>query len=179
MNELLLIVGRTGAGKSTIAKRIAKIFERPIVKSYTTRPMRDSEDEETADHIFIDQKDIGLYEDDFAAYTKIGKYEYFVTWSLLEDYASKGAIYVIDPIGVYDLRDSIKKLNKDIKLRILYVRADPQIRMNRAKKRGDNPSALNDRIEAEKAQFDCFEKSIDLGREEVLIIDNNIENPNY
>ncbi len=176
LNELMLVVGRTGAGKSTIAKKIADMFDRPIVKSYTTRPMREGETEETADHIFIDAKDIDLYKDDFAAYTKIGDYEYFITWSLLEDYASKGAIYIIDPIGVWDLQKSMKEADKEINLRTLYVKADKDKRMSRLKSRGDDEDTIQKRLEAEEEQFNKYEERIDEGLEKVLIINNSVDN---
>lgn len=176
MNELVLIVGRTGAGKSTIARKLADMFKRPIVKSYTTRPMREGETEETADHIFIDAKDIGLYSDDFAAYTKIGDYEYFITWSLLEDYASKGAIYVIDPIGVWNLQKSLKEAGKEMDLNILYIKAHEDVRISRIRLRGDDETEIKKRLRAETDQFDEFERRIDDGYEKVLIINNSENN---
>ena len=176
MKELLLIVGRTGAGKSTIARKLADMFKRPIVKSYTTRPMREGETEETADHIFIDTKDVALYSDDFAAYTKIGDYEYFITWSLLEDYASKGAIYVIDPIGVCNLQKSLKDAGKEMDLNILYIKANEETRMNRLRLRGDDKIEIEKRLMAEADQFDDFERRIDDGDEKILIINNSEAN---
>lgn len=176
MNELLLIIGRTGAGKSTIARKLADMFKRPIVKSYTTRPMREGETEETADHIFIDAKDISLYSDDFAAYTKIGDYEYFITWSLLEDYASKGAIYVIDPIGVWDLQKSLKEAGKEMGLNVLYIKAHEDVRISRIRLRGDDETEIKKRLRAEADQFDEFERRIDDGYEKVLIINNSENN---
>lgn len=176
MNELLLIVGRTGAGKSTIARKLADMFKRPVVKSYTTRPMREGETEETADHIFIDAKDISLYSDDFAAYTKIGDYEYFITWSLLEDYASKGAIYVINPIGVWNLQKSLKEAGKEMNLNILYIKAHEDVRISRIKLRGDDKTEIKKRLRAEADQFDEFERRINDGYEKVLIINNSENN---
>lgn len=178
MRELILIVGRTGAGKSTIARKLADMFKRPIVKSYTTRPMREGETEETADHIFIDAKDVALYSDDFAAYTKIGDYEYFITWSLLEDYASKGAIYVIDPVGVWNLQKSLKDAGKEMDLNILYIKANEETRMNRLRMRGDDEIEIEKRLMAEADQFDEFERRIDDGYEKVLIINNSEDDEN-
>ena len=176
MKELILIVGRTGAGKSTIARKLADMFKRPIVKSYTTRPMREGETEETADHIFIDAKDVALYSDDFAAYTKIGDYEYFITWSLLENYASKGAIYVIDPIGVCNLQKSLKDAGKEMDLNILYIKANEETRMNRLRLRGDDEIEIEKRLMAEADQFDDFERRLDDGDEKILIVNNSEAN---
>ena len=43
MHKLFCIIGRTGSGKSTLVKKAANELGLKILKSYTTRPMRESE----------------------------------------------------------------------------------------------------------------------------------------
>ena len=50
--KIIAISGFSGAGKDTIAKDIAKLFDLNVVVSYTTRPRRPNE-EEGVEYFFI------------------------------------------------------------------------------------------------------------------------------
>lgn len=168
--KLILIVGRTGTGKSVIADYLAERLGVKQVKSYTTRPPRKGENIKS-DHIFIAPSDVRKYKDDIAAYTKIGEYEYFTTWDMLKDCG----LYVIDPVGVRDLREAMATHNKHIDTQILYVLVNKNVRMSRIAERGDMPQNVKNRMEAEERQFAKFEESVLLGFPEITLIDNSLD----
>lgn len=157
MKQLILIVGRTGSGKSTIAKAISEKRGWKQVRSYTTRPMRKGE-KNGSDHIFIKPQEVAKYKNKMAAYTKIGEYEYFTTWKVL----NKCDLYVIDPKGVHELQENMKKAKKEeaFQLITVYVEIPKRIQQERLNKRGDQPDVVKKRIAAEDRQFSDFETEL-------------------
>ena len=145
---LFCIIGRTGSGKSTVARIFEEEFGKKQVRSYTTRPMRPGE-KKSSDHIFITPEEVRDYISDAAAYTKIGAYEYFTTYAVLD----KSDTYVIDPIGVANLRTRVK----DRPIYEIYVTAGNATLTKRLVDRQDGTSVVEKRREAEKAQFDAYE----------------------
>lgn len=157
--KIFLLVGRTGSGKSTIAKEMCKILDIKQVQSYTTRPKRISE-EKHSDHIFITPEDVKYHENDFAAYTKIGEYEYFTTWSYLKSLGD--CVYVVDPNGIDYFENALKEKNLDnqFSCQIIYLTMDFEKRMERLRLRGQSLEEIEKRILNEKSQFDRFEQRL-------------------
>ena len=141
---------RTATGKSSIVRKVCDETGLSYVKSYTTRPMRDSEKEES-DHLFISPEDVDLYKDKMAAYTKIGDYEYFTTFDVLD----KADFYVIDPKGIAELRMRCKGRYN---IKVIYIRVPKDQLLKRARKRGDDAKRVANRISAEDEEFTEFEK---------------------
>ena len=112
--------------------------------------MRDSEKEES-DHLFISPEDVDLYKDKMAAYTKIGDYEYFTTFDVLD----KADFYVIDPKGIAELRMRCKGRYN---IKVIYIRVPKDQLLKRARKRGDDAKRAANRISAEDEEFTEFEK---------------------
>ena len=121
------------------------------VISYATRPMRKSE-KNGSDHIFIKDSDVEKYKNDIAAYTEINGYKYFTTYDVID----KSDIYVIDPIGVNDLKS---KCGDRYNLVEIYIRTPQKIAEERAKKRGDKIAEFKRRWESENHQFTDYENS--------------------
>ena len=147
---IFLIVGRTAVGKSTIAKAACQQLGLKMVKSYTTRPMRDSETSETSDHIFIQPEDVDRYRSNMVAYTKINGYEYFVTSDIL----SQSDVYVIDPNGIDSL---IRNVGESYRFVQIYISTPYKIALKRAIKRGDKN--FEERRISENTQFEQYEKN--------------------
>lgn len=94
--NLITITGPSGAGKDTVARMLSDMTDWPVICSYTTRPMREGE-QEGREHHFV--KECNVPHSDMLAYTQYGGYEYWTTLSQLED----TSIYVIDENGLRDL----------------------------------------------------------------------------
>ena len=91
-NVLVLLVGKSGAGKTTLENRLVKNFGFHGTKSYTTRPKRfEGEDS----HIFISEDEFNALENK-VAYTEFNGYKYCATKEQLDN----ASVYVVDPDGV-------------------------------------------------------------------------------
>lgn len=94
-DKIILLVGRSGSGKSTVADILRHQYGRSILPSYTTRPKRFEQEE---GHIFVNNM---FYEKvsrsrDIVAYTYFDKNHYWATTQQVNE----NDIYIIDPDGV-------------------------------------------------------------------------------
>lgn len=160
-HKVYCIIGRTGSGKSSLAKQVAQVLGLDILKSYTTRPMRKEEiNNPNVDHVFIteEQADKLLDNADVVAYTEINGYRYFATLEQLKS----SDIYVIDPLGYESLVDTLKNWNVTyIELVPIYISAPKRVRMKRYLLRDNcTKEDFEKRDNAENAQFNNFEMKI-------------------
>lgn len=118
--KLITIIGPSGAGKDTAARILSELTNIPVLVSYTTRPMREGE-ENGREHHFVCECDAPR--DAMLAYTQYGGYEY---WTELLQIQSS-AIYVIDEEGLRDLRQRFP----GIKIISIYITASKLVRMKR------------------------------------------------
>jgi len=147
-NVLFCIAGMTSSGKDSIMRELNKLYGWQQVISYTTRPRRIGEGET---HVFIESSEVGQYKNDFAAYTKIGEYEYFTTKTQLEDPSIK--FYIIDPNGILWLKENFKSRP----ITVIYIYVNESLAQKRALQRGDSIEVYRKRLLAEKEQFDRFQ----------------------
>lgn len=157
MKKLFCIMGRTCSGKTTLAKTVAETLHMKVLRSYTTRPMREGENEYTSDHIFISDDEVKLFQGKIAAYTEINGYKYFVT----KDMVMNSDIYVVDPNGYKILVDTVKRKNMKIKLIPIYIDVDVADQERRFRNRGNTRDEFWKRYKSETEQFDKFEEEID------------------
>ena len=151
---VFLVIGRSGCGKDTLVNYMCQKYGLKKLKSYTTRPPRQNEEDT---HIFISPEEVKKYQDDIIAYTKIGEFEYFATKSQLKDIN----FYIIDPKGVQDL-ENIPNLKEEFSFIKLFIYLPEKERKKRIALRGDSEEAFLKRQEGEKQQFDNFELQTDL-----------------
>lgn len=151
---VFLVIGRSGSGKDTLVNYMCQKYGLKKLKSYTTRPPRQNEEDT---HIFISPEDVQKYRDDIIAYTKIGEFEYFATKSQLKDIN----FYIIDPKGIQDL-EKIPNLKEEFSFIKLFIYLPEKERKKRIALRGDSEEAFLKRQEGEKQQFDNFELQTDL-----------------
>lgn len=163
---MLCLVGRTCAGKTTLAVELTHDCGFNMVKSYTTRKPRDGEIEtvmsnfnpyvfgESKDHIFICEKlaDELMHTRHIVAYTEINGNKYFVTREYLLNDTYGNLVYVVDPRGVEMLKQTCAD---DFDIVVLYLTASQKELQRRYKLRG----VERGRIEAEDAEFTEFEQS--------------------
>ena len=150
-------MGRTCSGKTTLAKTVAATLHMKVLRSYTTRPMREGENEHTSDHIFISEDEVKLFEGKMAAYTEINGYKYFVT----KDMIMEADIYVVDPNGYKMLAEYVERKNMKIKLVPIYIDVDVNDQERRYRARGNTRNEFWERYKSEAEQFDKFEEEMD------------------
>lgn len=156
-----LIIGRTASGKDTLANMLCRNHGFSAVKSSTTRPKRD-ENEDT--HVFVTLEEAAA-ETDKVAQTTIGDYEYYATRKTVEN----ADIYVIDPDGARELSRNMD----DEDFHIVYISVSPETRkehfISRAMAGDENLSKddalklFEERDAAEDERFSAFEGLISSG----------------
>lgn len=163
---MLCLVGRTCAGKTTLAVKLTRNCDFNMVRSYTTRKPRDTERisarwmcggewvTRSDDHIFISEElaQKMLNTEHIVAYTEINGNKYFVTKEYLLNDTYGNLVYVVDPRGVEMLKQTCAD---DFDIVVLYLTASQKELQRRYKLRG----VERGRIEAEAEEFTEFEQS--------------------
>lgn len=132
---IFAIAGLSGAGKTTVAKKITELFDIDFTLSYTTRPMRNTEKQDV-DYHFITNKQYDnmvknselIAKENFK--TDFGVWKYgFKKKELLKNPLS---IAVINPNGINDLKkDGLPIIS-------ICIEVDENERAKRLNKRNDN-----------------------------------------
>ena len=161
--KLYCIIGRTGTGKDTAVKVLQEKGLKAVC-SYTTRNMRDNETN-GIEHYFITREEMDEIKagGHMVAYTQIGDIEYCAT----SDELFKSDIYVIDPLGLYELKRVLKNeiKNGDLEIISIYIYAPSYVRHYRIANSGRGDTALEQfetRCKAEDEQFNLFESNGDI-----------------
>lgn len=146
---LILLVGKTGSGKSALIKKLCERTGLKQLVSQTTRPRRNNTED---DHIFVGIADYKLAKDndEIAADTEIAGNYYYATKAQLYE----ADLYTIDPIG----RDRLLALNlPNVRFVTVYISCPDKLREQRAiNGRGDNKQAYRVRDFSERQQFRKF-----------------------
>ena len=162
MHKLFCIIGRTGSGKSTLVKKAADELGLKILKSYTTRPMRESESIENSDHIFISSDEVKKYRNDMVAYTERVDYCSFAT----KQQIMNSDLYIINPSGYKELLKSTEKM--DVELIPILITAPLISVMNRVQESRNLETWMRNCLN-ENDEFTIFEHSNDAK----YVIENN------
>lgn len=155
-NPLILLVGQSGCGKTTIANYLEFIKEYKQVQSYTTRAPR-CEGEIGHTFVTVEEFDnLGA----MVAYTEYNGNKYGVTADMID----KCQLYVIDVPGVKTL---IENYQTNRQIIILYFKSTVATRIDRMIDRGDSDSAILSRLHTDE-QYDWLERlkniSWDIGK---------------
>lgn len=119
------IVGKSGTGKSYIAKKLTEDYEFVQVDSYTTRPPRKGE---TSGHIFISEEVANKWlKDDIVAYGIYGGYQYFATREQIDN----SDVYVVDKQGLEGLADTYVDNDNQRLIMVIYIKTKFITRMVR------------------------------------------------
>lgn len=147
-HAVLLVVGKTGSGKSSLIKKLCERTGLKALCSYTTRPKRSETDN---DHIFIGVEEYlrAKENNEIAIDTEIaGNYYYSTIEQLYE-----ADLYTINP-------DALNRLLAmelpNIRFVVVYISCPDKIREERAMTRGDDKHKYRVRDFAERQEFRKF-----------------------
>ena len=164
MHKLFCIIGRTGSGKSTLVEKAANELGLKILKSYTTRPMRESESIENSDHIFISPDEVKKYRNDIVAYTERVNYCNFAT----KQQIMNADLYIINPSGYKELLKITITEKMDVELIPILINTSIINVIDRVGKSRDPETWMLNCLN-ENEEFTIFEHSNDAK----YVIENN------
>lgn len=145
---VLLVVGRTGSGKSSLIKRLCERSGLITLQSYTTRPKRSETDN---DHTFVSVEDYLRAKEngEIAVDGEIAGNYYYSTIEQLYN----SDLYTINPKAL----DRLLALNlPNIRFVVVYISCPDKIREERVMKRGDNKHDYRVRDYSERQEFRRF-----------------------
>ena len=147
-HTLILVVGKTGSGKSSLIKKLCERTGLQMLLSYTTRPKRSETD---TDHIFVatDEYFRAKENGEVAIDTEIAENYYYATIEQLYE----ADIYTINP----EAHERLLALNlPNIRFVTVYISCPDDVREKRAMKRGDDKHKYRVRNFAERQEFRKF-----------------------
>lgn len=127
-NQIILLVGKSGTGKTTVSNILHDKYGYQVVESYTTRPPRF--DGETG-HIFVTDDEYEQMKDDICAFTEFDGNKYWAANKQVD----KSDLYIIDPAGVEYFYE---KYNGNKNIICMELAASARIRFERMRNRGDS-----------------------------------------
>lgn len=149
-NQIVLLVGSSGAGKTSVAEYLTKEYGLKPIASYTTRPMRTPNER---GHIFVDEEVFAELRPDMCAYTYINGYHYGATNSQVNN----SDLYVIDEDGIAYFKD---KYTGDKIIKIVRLYASEEICINRMRSRGDKEEEIQYRIKFDQERAKRFKEIV-------------------
>lgn len=152
VENIYVFIGEMGSGKTTIVEALSKELNIPIVKTTTSRPMRDNEDKNS--YNFVDDKYFEINKDGFIETrhydTIYGRWYYGLEYSSLEEINYNECLLILTPSSYKNL---LNMLSDDIKIKLFYIYLSEEDRLARTKARGDLSDEITRRIEADKIDF--------------------------
>lgn len=167
---MITLSGVSCSGKSTILKQLALIGYDPVI-SYTTRPMRDGEQDGVDYHYITNDEFEDLKAEGFFAETTEYNIDSNKTWmyGTAKRDLSDNKIAILNPDGLKTLRSE-----KGLNIVSFLLIADDVTIWNRLRQRGDDSIEANRRIKADKEDFSDINSYVDFA----IRTDNDLLNIN-
>lgn len=138
---LILLIGESGTGKTSLANYLHKYYGLRILQSYTTRPKRTDSNK---DHTYVSNEECKKLKNIVAENCYNG-YMYCAT----REQCDNSDIYVIDIPGLKMLSQQYDKK----KIISIYLETSENTRIQRMKLRGDTDEMIMSRLENDKKVF--------------------------
>lgn len=161
---LIVLVGKSASGKTTLEKYISDNFRYEKIVSHTTRPIRGNEVDGVdyhyvSDDVFNEMK----LNDELVEHATFCNWAYGISKKEIED--KKDAIVVVNPAG-------LRRLHKlDIPMAVFYVVCDDKTRYKRSIDRGDDIVEIALRSRSDTDCFNGIEDEVD----RILLGTNTVE----
>lgn len=171
IGNIILLAGKSGSGKSTVAEYLHKKYGYTQVLSYTTREKRGEGDNT---HVFLSDEEFDQIDrKDMVAYTKFAGHRYCATKEMVES----ANIYVIDPDGILEFKE---RYHGDRPYIVVYLGVTKRERFRRMLNRGDSVEMAEKRIINDDEKFssimDCHPITIDATHKTVEEVGEKIRN---
>lgn len=159
----LVILGKSGSGKTELVKILTENFKYDKIVTYTTRPIRKGEvDGVDYNFITVDKFNDMLDKDEFV--------EHFVAkngWcygTKKDSFNNDDMVIILTPSGLQSLKDN------NVDVRSYYIDVDDNTRYIRQILRGDDIKEVARRSETDKHDFEGIQDKVD------YIVTNNTDN---
>lgn len=166
MRRLIILIGESASGKSTIEKVLVDKYGYKKTVSYTTRPLREVEID-GKDYHFINKDDfIEKFNSDF--FIETGSYNGWLYGTTRNQYF-KNTVCVLTPHGLRQIKKNLK--TEDLNITTFYIKVPRRDRLVKILQRGDEVDEAIRRNQSDVGQYDGIEDEVDC-----VLENNNYEN---
>lgn len=151
---IIILVGESASGKSSIEKALVKNHGLQKVISYTTRPHRDGEVDGIDYHFITDKKFKELQSKNF--FGEVGEYRGWHYGSSISDCMKDGMVTVLTPHGFRQM----KNIN-ELDIISFYIKVPRRDRIIKILQRGDDIEECYRRNLTDVGMFDGIEDEVD------------------
>ena len=160
---MIILVGESASGKSTIEKILAEIYGYKKTVSYTTRSKRDGE-VDGVDYNFISSDEFtDKFNSDF--FVEVGAYNNWWYGTTKEQY-SKNTVCVLTPHGLRQIKKNLKNQD-ELDIHTFYIKVPRRDRLIKILQRGDDVDEAIRRNQSDVGQYDGVEDEVD------YVLENN------
>lgn len=150
---IIVLVGKTASGKTTVANELCKNHGYKRIITYTTRPMRENEIQDVDYHFISDEQFNKMVENnEFTEYkrydTAHGVWGYGSVITSEQELSDDCYVIILTPQG---LRDLSKKMSRYI---AFYLNVSFELQLERLKKRGDEEQQIIKRLQNDAKDFE-------------------------
>lgn len=162
---MLIILGKSGTGKTTLCESLEKVSNLHKTVTYTTREKRPGEIEGKDYHFIsteafkkmIQNNELMEYVCFHDVITSQGKQDLFYG-SAKKDFLDPNQMIILNPEG---LRSVLKNTTDSSKFCSILLDASESVLKARLKNRGDNPLEVDRRLHADALDFSGLKKEVD------------------